>query len=75
MFAVVRHSLWRFCISYRQSFGHLNLSIFWLDQEMTTTWPYNLSPELILRAFCTIFRAWPVGAGLGAKFGRKRAET
>ncbi len=26
-------------------------------------------------AFCTIFRAWPVGAGLGANFGRDMTEN
>ncbi len=41
---------------------------------MATKWPYNRSPGLFLSAFCTICRALPVGAGLGAKFGRKMTE-
>ena len=47
----------------------------WPDQEMVTKLPWNWSPGLILGAFCTIFRARPVGTGLGAKFGRKTAQN
>jgi hypothetical protein len=42
---------------------------------MVTKRPLNWSPGLILGAFCTIFRARPVGTGLGAKFGRKPAKN
>ncbi len=52
----------------------LNL-FFGLDQDMATKWFYNWSSGLILGAFCTMIRASPVGAGLGAKFGRERRET
>ena len=45
------------------------------DQNMVTKRPQNWSPGLILGAFCTIFRARPVGTGLGAKFGRKPAKN
>ncbi len=45
------------------------------DQKMVTKRPENWPPGLILGAFCTIFRARPVGAGLGAKFGRKPAKN
>ena len=45
------------------------------DQKMVTERPYNWSPGLILGAFCIIFRARPVGTGLGAKFGRKPAKN
>ena len=45
------------------------------DQKMVTKRPSNWSPGLILNAFCTIFRARPVGTGLGAKFGRKPAKN
>jgi hypothetical protein len=41
---------------------------------MATKWPYHWSPGLILGAFCSVFRGWPVGAGLGAKFGRQMTE-
>ena len=37
--------------------------------ESVTKSHYNSSPGLIIGAFCTIFRAWPVERGLGAKFG------
>ncbi len=43
------------------------------DQNMVTKRPQSWPPELILGAFCTIFRARPVGTGLGAKLGRKPA--
>jgi hypothetical protein len=43
--------------------------------SIVSKWPYNWSPGLTLCAFCTIFRAWPVGAGLGAKFGWKIVEN
>ncbi len=46
-----------------------------VDQKMVTKRFYNCSPGLILGAFCTIFRARPVGTGLGAKFGRKPAKN
>ncbi len=52
----------------------LNLGFFGLDQELATNWSYNWFPGLILGAFCTIFRACPVGVGLGAKFGREMTE-
>ena len=45
----------------------LNLSFLGLDQEIATKWPYNWSSGLISCAFCTICRAWPVGAGLGGQ--------
>ncbi len=43
--------------------------------ENVTKLLYNLFPGLIRGAFCTIFRARPVGTGLGAKFGRKPAKN
>ena len=33
---------------------------FGLDQELSTKWLYNWSMGLMLGAFCTSFRAWPV---------------
>jgi hypothetical protein len=36
--------------------------------------PYNWSPGLIVVVFLTVFRARPVGTGLGAKFGREPAN-
>ncbi len=42
---------------------------------MVTKRPSNWSPGLILGAFCTIYRARPVGRGLGAEFGRKPAKN
>ncbi len=42
---------------------------------MDTKWSHNWSSGLTLGACCTIFRARPAGAGLGAKFGRKVTET
>ncbi len=45
------------------------------DQKSVMKRPYNWSPGLILGAFCTLFRAGPVGTGLGAKFGRKPAKN
>ncbi len=51
-----------------------DLSFVGQDHEMATKWPYNWSPGLILAAFRTIFLAWPVGTGLGAKLGRRMAE-
>ncbi len=42
---------------------------------MVTKQPYKGSPGLILGALCIIFRARPVGTGLGAKFGRKPAQN
>ena len=58
-------------LSVKQPFYIL---VFGLDQEFATKWLYNWFTELILGAFCTIFRAWPLGAGLGAKLGREMAE-
>ncbi len=56
--------------------GHiLKFSIVGPDQQMVTERPSNWSPGLIWGAFCTIFRARPVGTGLGAKFGRKPAKN
>ncbi len=52
----------------------LNLSFSASTRKMATKWPYNESPGLILGAVCTICRACPVGAGLGAKFGREMTE-
>ena len=46
-----------------------------LDLELATKWIDNWSPELTLGAFRAIFRALPVGTGLGAKFGRKAAKS
>jgi hypothetical protein len=43
--------------AYLQSFRHLLLFVFGLDQETATTWPYTWFPELLSGAFCTIFRA------------------
>ena len=45
------------------------------DQQMVSKRPWNWSPGLMLGAFCTIFRARPVGTGLGANFGGKIAEN
>ena len=45
------------------------------DQKVGTKEPYNWSPGLILGAFCTIFRARPVGTGPGAKLGRKPSKN
>ncbi len=42
---------------------------------MVTRRPQHWSPGLRFGAFCTIFRARPVGAGLGAKFGREVTEN
>ena len=42
---------------------------------MVTKLPWNWSPGLIVDAFCTIFQARPVGAGLGAKFGQQPAKN
>ncbi len=64
-------SLW---FIYLQSFRHFAFKFLFLDQEIATKWPYNWSPGLISGAFCIIFRAWPVGVGPGAKFGRKVTE-
>ncbi len=59
------------------SSGHMRISDFSFDggTESVTKWQYNPFPGLIIGAFCTIFRAWPVYRGLGAKFGRKTAEN
>ncbi len=61
--------------SYLRLVTHFQFLIVGPDQEMATKRPYNWSPGLILGAFCTIFRARPVGTGLGAKFGRKPAKN
>ncbi len=53
--------------------GGFEICVLVVGQKMVTKWYYNWPPGLILGALCTIFRARPVGAGLGAKFGRKRA--
>ncbi len=53
----------------------LQFGFFGLDQDMASKWPYTWSPGLIEGVFSTIFRAWPVGAGLGAKFGRNMVEN
>ncbi len=53
----------------------MNLSFLVLDQEMATELPYNWFPGLIFGAFCAYFRAGPVGAGRGAKFGWKLTEN
>ncbi len=50
---------------------HFKFSIVGPDQKMVTKQLYNWSPGPILGAFCTIFRARPVGMGLGAKFDWK----
>ncbi len=60
--------------SYLQSLRHLKFDFFSINQDMATTWPFNWSPEQIIRAFCTICRARPVGTGLRAKLGRKMVE-
>ena len=44
------------------------------SKKIVTKRHCNWSPGLILGAFCTIFRARPVGTGLGVKFGRKPAK-
>ena len=44
-------------------------------KNMVTKRRYQLSAVLFFGSFCTIFRAWPVGAGPGSNFGRKKAET
>ncbi len=67
-------SRWCGDIDGTRSVGFTFSSLFSLDQEMATKWLYNWSPGLISGAFCTIFRAWPVGTGLGTKFGREIAE-
>ncbi len=54
---------------------HFNFSIVGPDLKMVTKRLQNWSPGRIVGAFCTIFRARPVGTGLGAKFGRKPAKN
>ncbi len=61
--------------TYLRLVTHLKCAIVGPDHKMVTKRPQNLSPGLILGALCTIFRARPVGTGLGAKFGRKPAKT
>ncbi len=50
------------------------LSFWGLDQEMAATLRSNWFPVLISGALRTIYRAWPVWAGLGVKLGRKMTE-
>ncbi len=44
------------------------------DQKIVTKLLSKWSPGIIWGAFCTIFRALPVGTGLGARFGWKLAK-
>ncbi len=60
---------------YLRSVTHFKFVFVGPDQKMVTKRPSSLSTELIVGAFCTIFRARTVGTGLGAKFGRKPAKT
>ena len=55
--------------------GGFQISVLVVEQKMVTEWHCKLSPGLILGAFYTIFRAWLVQRGLGAKFGRKTAQN
>ncbi len=61
--------------TYLRLVTHFAFFIVDPDQKMVTKQPYNWSPGLIWGLFCTIFRARPVGMGLGAKFGRKPAKN
>ncbi len=63
-----------FYIAYLRLVTHFKFLIMGPDQKMVMEQPY-WSPWLILGTFCTIFRARPVGTGLGAKFGRKLAKN
>ncbi len=64
----------RAATAYLQSFHHFDFKFVGLDQGMATTWPWNWSPGLIQGAFCIMFRARPVGTGLGAQLGREMTE-
>ncbi len=46
-----------YLLSVKQPFCIL---VFGLDQELATKWLDDWFTGLILSAFCTIFRAWPV---------------
>ncbi len=64
-----------FISTYLRLVSHFKLISAGPDQNIVTKRLYNWSPGLILGEFCIIFRARPVGTGLGAKFGRKPAKT
>ncbi len=61
--------------TYLRLVTHFQFLVVGPDQNMVTKRHYNWSPGLILDVFCTIFRARPVGKGLGAEFGWKPAKN